>query len=289
MQKFNHSIAVVTGAGSGIGRALAVMLSEAGARVAISDIDQAGLNETFELIGSASDDSAGRHHQQILNVADKEAMFAYADTVQNQLGNANLIINNAGVALGTGSLQNTSLEEFEWLMSINFWGVLYGTKAFLPQLEQAEWGHVVNISSLFGLIGVPDQSAYNASKFAVRGMTEALRQELDLEQSSVSATSIHPGGIKTNIARNARLSENLSDQERASIQEKTDQFDVLARTTTDSAAQQILTGVIKNKRRVLVGGDAKLMDWVQRHMPNAYPTIFGKLLELTTGSKRPLV
>lgn len=279
--KFNKSVAVVTGAGSGIGRALAEQLGEASAIVAISDIDLKALAQTQEIL-EAKDVKV---HSQGLDVSNKEAVFDYADTIKAELGGANLVVNNAGVALASGSLSKTSIEEFEWLMNINFSGVLYGTKAFLAQLEQSQWGHIVNISSLFGLISVAEQSAYNASKFAVRGLSEALRQELDASQSNVSCTSIHPGGIKTNIVRNARMGKNLNEQQIHFAKEMTKSFDVLAKTTAESAARQILEGVVKNKRRVVVGADAQLMDVVQRLMPNAYPKIFNKLASIATKGK----
>ena len=189
MNKFKNATAVITGAGSGIGRALAISLASRGCHLALSDVDIKTLEETRNLISHY----AVKVSLSQLDVADKEAVFNYAQNVQTEFGSINLVINNAGVALSSGTFENTSLEEFEWLMSINFSGVLYGTKAFLPLLKQADWGHIVNISSLFGIIGVGGQSAYNASKFAVRGMTESLRQELDKTSPTVSCTSVHPG------------------------------------------------------------------------------------------------
>lgn len=277
MNKFMNATAVVTGAGSGIGRHLAIELAKRGANLAISDIDENGLADTAKLV-SKHDIHV---HSQTLNVADKEAMFTYAETVQREFDQINLVINNAGVGLNTGTFEHTTLEEFEWLMGINFSGVLYGTKAFLPALKQAEWGHIVNISSLFGIIGVPGQTAYNASKFAVRGMTEALRQELDETCPSVSCTSVHPGGVKTDIMRNSRDSEQpLEDASSLSFVSSAEEFDKIAKTTAESAAQQILKSVEKNKRRLLIGLDAKLLDWVQRHFPNGYPKVFGLLANL---------
>ena len=277
-RNFNQCIAVVTGAGSGIGRALALQLADAGATLAISDTNREALTETAEIVKSKN----AKVHSQVLDVADRDAVFDYAETIKSELGGANLVINNAGVVLASGSFKKTTIEEFEWLMNINFSGVLYGSKAFLPQLEEAQWGHIVNISSLFGLISSIEQSAYNSSKFAVRGLTESLRQELDHSPSNVSCTSIHPGGIKTNIARNARLGENLDEQQTSLTKKQAEMFEVLAKTTSESAAQQILTGVRKNKRRVVIGTDAKLMDAVQRLMPNAYPKVFNKIMNWVT-------
>lgn len=265
MNKFKQSTAVITGAGSGIGRQLAIQLAQHGANVAISDVNVEGLAETAKLIAHLPT----QVRQDKLDVSDKEAVFNYAQDLESDFGEINLVINNAGVGLSTGTFANTSIEEFEWLMSINFSGVLYGSKAFLPILHKAEWGHIVNISSLFGLMGVPGQSAYNASKFGVRGLTEALRQELDITSPTVSCTSVHPGGVKTNIARNSRTPDKHIEQNEIFLGDP-DDFDKLARTTADSAATQIIKAVEKNKRRLLIGADAKFLDWVQRHFPNGY-------------------
>ena len=254
MNKFNNSVAVITGAGSGIGRHLALKLASYGASLAISDINVDGLAETEVQATKLLKNVNARIVTSTLDVSNREAVFAYAEETKREFGSVNLVINNAGVALSSGTLSETSVDDFEWLMSINFSGVLYGTKAFLPVLEEAEWGHIVNISSLFGLIGVAEQAAYNASKFAVRGMTEALRQELETANSHISCTSIHPGGIKTQIAMNSRVSKPL-DSETEKLKEN---FEDLAITTPESAAEQILTSVLKNKRRLVLGKDAKV-------------------------------
>ena len=273
MNKFNNSVSVVTGAGSGIGRQLAIKLAEAGSSLAISDINIEGLAETEALAQKAG----AKVNARALDVADREAVFAYAEQTQKDFGTVNMVINNAGVGLSSGTLSETSVDDFEWLMSINFSGVLYGTKAFLPILEQAKWGHIVNISSLFGLIGVAEQSAYNASKFAVRGMTESLRQELEAADSHISCTSIHPGGVKTSIARNSRVTKELEPELIALKQD----FENLAMTSAESAAEQILNAVLCNKRRLVLGKDAKLLDWVQRHFPNHYQKIVNWFIQRT--------
>jgi len=192
-----NKVAAITGAGSGIGRALAIELSRRGASLALSDIDPAGLAETVSRCSSDVTVTS-----QTLDVAEKAVVFAWADTAAAEHGKINLIFNNAGVDLNA-TFEGASYDDFEWLMNINFWGVVHGTKAFLPHLKASGDGHVVNISSVFGLISIPGQSAYNAAKFGVRGFTDALRIELEIEPCGVSATTIHPGGVKTNIARSA--------------------------------------------------------------------------------------
>lgn len=272
MKNLKGKVAVITGAASGIGRSLALRLAGEGARLALSDVQEDGLAETARLARAAG---AADVHTERLDVADKEAFFAYADRVAAHFGAVHLVFNNAGVALGA-TVREMKLEDMEWLMGINFWGVVYGTKAFLPHLERAGEGHIVNVSSVFGIIGVPTQSAYNASKFAVRGFTEALRQELEIEGSKVSCSCVHPGGIKTNIARNARMSAGgaLGRDKQSSA----DNFDKVARTTADEAARVILDGVKANKRRILIGADAYAIDRVQR----SFPTLYQKALAIAT-------
>ncbi|MEE4249787.1 MAG: SDR family NAD(P)-dependent oxidoreductase [Alcanivoracaceae bacterium] len=274
MKSFRDRVAVITGAGSGIGRALAFQLGAAGCKLAISDINEAAVKQVAkELKANGHDVIADR-----LDVADREAFYAYADKVLNKFGSVNLVINNAGVALGS-TVEQTSYEDFEWLMGINFWGVVYGTKAFLPHLKNADQGHIVNISSVFGLIGVPSQSAYNAAKFAVRGFTESLRQELELEGSSVSCTSVHPGGIKTNIARNARMNDSVKNITGKTGESNVQDFEKMFRTTPEEAAATIIAGIRGNKRRVLIGADAVAIDTMQRLLPTSYQKL------LVTGQK----
>jgi len=275
MKSLHNRVAVITGAGSGIGRALAFELAAAGCKLALSDINETAVKQAAkELQDSGHEVIADR-----LDVADRDAFYAYADKVLEHFGEAHIVINNAGVAVGA-TVENTSYEDFEWLMGINFWGVVYGTKAFLPHLKKAEEGHIVNISSVFGLISVPSQSAYNAAKFAVRGFTEALRQELEIEGSSVSCTTIHPGGIKTNIARNARMNESSV---RAMTGKDVDgaraDFEKLFRTSPEDAAKAIIAGIRGNKRRVLIGGDAVAIDTMQRLLPTSYQML------MTSGQK----
>lgn len=254
-------VAIVTGAGSGIGRALAVALGREGAALALSDVDEAGLVETERQVGTLG----VRVTTERVDVADRAAVHAHAERVVADFGRVHLVVNNAGVALDA-RIADMRYEDLEWLFGINFWGVVHGTKAFLPHLLRAEEGHVVNVSSVFGLVGVPGQGAYNAAKFAVRGFTECLRQELELDGARVSATCVHPGGIRTNIVRNARM----AGQDQAALAAE---FDRVARTTPERAAAAILRGVRRNARRVLVGPDAYAIDWLQRLVPTGYQRI----------------
>ena len=277
MNKFHGSVAVITGAGSGIGRALSYQLAGAGARLAISDINPDNLEQTRAHIAETGVEVVATP----LDVANQTAVFNYAEVCRQQFGTVNLVINNAGVALSSGPVWSNSMDDFKWLMDINFYGVLSGTKAFLPILREADWGHIVNISSVFGLIGVPNQAAYNSSKFAVRGLTEAMRQELKIDGSKVSCTSVHPGGIKTNIARSARFveeSSGLSGQQREKVLAD---FDRLAMTTPEKAADKILKGVLKDKPRVLIGSDAWVIDRIQRWFPTLYPKFFSGFFQKT--------
>ena len=263
MDQLQGKVAAVTGAASGIGRALAVQLAGLGCEVAISDVDEAELEETRTRVAATGATVTATR----LDVADRAAVYAYADQVVRDHGRVHLVVNNAGVALGALAATMTQ-EDFEWLMGINFWGVMHGTRAFLPHLQRAGEGHIVNISSVFGIIGFPGNAAYNAAKFGVRGFTEALRMELELAPCGVSCTSVHPGGIKTNIARRSRVGD-LGVLGR-SREELDAEFDRAARTTPEEAARVIIDGIRRNKRRVLIGGDAWLIDIVQRLLPTGY-------------------
>ena len=267
MRDFRGRVAAITGAGSGIGRALAEELARQGAPLAVSDIDDAGLAGTVEQCERVGVKVTSQH----LDVAVRDDVYTWADRVVADHGTVNLIFNNAGVALGA-TVEAMSYEDFEWLMNINFWGVVYGTKAFLPHLKASGAGHIVNLSSVFGLISVPSQSAYNAAKFAVRGFTDTLRMELEIEGAEVSVTTVHPGGIKTNIARNARMDSSVStvagDPEKA-IRD----FERMFITTPERAAQQILTAVRRDRRRALIGPDAKVIDLISRMPPTLYQTV----------------
>ncbi len=256
IKTFEGRVAAITGAGSGIGRGLAEELARRGTHLALSDIDEVGLAETVGLVQGRG----VRVTSTRLDVADRDAVFAWAEAVAAEHGSVNLIFNNAGVAL-VAPIETMSHDDFEWLMNINFWGVVHGTNAFLPHLKAAGEGHVVNISSVFGLLAIPSQSAYNAAKFAVRGFTDCLRIELDVERCGVSATTVHPGGIKTNIVRAARVGDSrveIADQDYVA------NFEKAALTTPAAAANKILAAVEKNRRRTLIGADAVVFDLVSR-------------------------
>jgi short-subunit dehydrogenase len=251
MRTFDGKVSVITGAGSGIGRELALDLAARGAVLALSDKDEVGLLETAERCTARH---AREVHTEKLDVSDRGAMADYATGVATELGRVDAVFNNAGVALH-GDFEEMSYDELEWVMNINFWGVVNGTKEFLPHLIAGGEGHLVNISSLFGLMGMPGQSAYNASKFGVRGFTEALRMEMLVARHPVQVTTVHPGGIKTAIARNARTTASHDPRTVArTFDEK------LAKTSAEDAARTIVRGVLRNRPRIVVGTDAKLLD-----------------------------
>jgi len=275
MKDFKNKVAAITGAASGMGRTLALELARRGCHLSLSDVNEKGLSETAAMAGKLG----VKVTTAKVNVADRDAMFAWADQTARDHGKVNLIFNNAGVALGA-FVETVKPEDFEWIMGINFWGVVWGTQAFLPHLKKAGEGHVINTSSLFGLLSVPTQGTYNASKFAVRGFTEALRQELDMARCGVSATCVHPGGIRTNIARAAKMDESMHKATGGKTEEARAKFDkLLNATTAESAALQILRAVEGNQRRVLVGLDAKFLDKLVRVLGSWYQpliTLFAK-------------
>ncbi|WP_415237482.1 SDR family NAD(P)-dependent oxidoreductase [Sneathiella sp.] len=270
MMSFEGKVAAITGAGSGIGRALALGLASKGCSVSVSDINEAELAETVTLIAPYNVEV----RSDPLDVTDRNAVESLAASVVDQFGKVDFVFNNAGVAL-IDRVETVSYDDFEWLMNINFWGMVYGSKAFLPYFQQQGQGHIINVSSLFGLVAVPGQSAYNASKFAIRGFTDAMGQEL--KGTGIYATSVHPGGIKTNIVKNARFINPGSKHIKKSDMET--RFAKMARTTADQAAEVILKAVARKKKRVLIGGDARFLDIVQRLMPEKYPEFLSFVLK----------
>lgn len=268
MKNLNNKVVVITGAGSGIGRALAVNLAGKGARLALSDVNEAGLDETAAL---AKDAGAPDVQTAKLDVADREAFASYAAAVAEHFGQVNVVINNAGVALA-GDVVDLEYTDMDWIVGINFWGVVHGTKEFLPHLIASGEGHVVNLSSLFGLLAMPGQSAYNATKFAVRGFTEALREEMLIAGHNVGVTSVHPGGIKTAIARSARVS---AKEDKAATAKLFDEK--LAKMTPERAAEIIVKGIVKNQARVLVGLDAHALHNFQKFTGSRYEDVVALL------------
>ena len=264
----SKNVAVVTGAASGIGRALVLRLAqEKIGGIAISDVNEAGLNETASMIERASTPAS----VHVVDLSKLEEVQRLAEEVVQRHGYATHLINNAGVGL-LGTFEQISLEDFHWLMGINFWGVVYGCKVFLPILRQQERAHIVNVSSVFGLIAPEEQSAYCSSKFAVRGFSESLRHEL--AGSNVSVSSVHPGGIKTNIARSARLGAGTPKEWK---ERGANFFDKVARTTPQAAAEVIVNGIKANNPRILIGTDAYLISAFSRVFPRRYLGIIERI------------
>lgn len=263
MASFNHSVAVITGAASGIGKSLAQRLAQQGIALALIDKDIQGLEQLQSKLTEYS--VLTTIHK--LDVSDAKAFIELAIKVSQQHGRIDLLFNNAGVSL-IDSVENQSIEDFQWVMNINFWGVVNGTHAFLPHLKKSPNAHIVNVSSLFGLLSAPLQSAYNASKHAVKGFTESLKMEM--AGSNVHVHCVHPGGIKTNITNSAKISTNSISRNQV-----IDDFNKLAKTSADDAAEAILAGLKSNKRRILIGKDAWLLDKIARWFPNSYEKILG--------------
>jgi NADP-dependent 3-hydroxy acid dehydrogenase YdfG len=263
VKTLDDKVVVITGAGSGIGRALARNLARRGSLLALSDVDEAGLAETVAQVERLG----ARVRSDRLDVSDRDAFARYALDVVQEFGRVNVVVNNAGVALA-GDFNDLEYTDIDWIIGVNLWGVVHGTKEFLPHLIASGDGHVVNLSSLFGLVSMPGQSMYNATKYAVRGMTEALREEMLIAGHPVGVTAVHPGGIKTAIARNARVSAKENKEETARL------FDEkLAKMTPERAAEIIVHGILKNRARVLVGIDAHAVHHVAKLLGSRYQDV----------------
>ena len=282
MKQLRGRVAAITGAGSGIGRALALELAHEGCHLALSDINPESLADTAGLLPDNVTVTT-----TVLDVADRQAWIEWAQAVVDSHGQVHLIINNAGVALSAPA-ETTPLTDFRWVMDINFWGVVYGTQAFLPYLRASGRDHVVNISSLFGLIGVPTQAAYCAAKFAVRGFTESLRMELDIERDGVSATCVHPGGVATAIARSGKVAvdvEKLTGKTPERMRRMSERM--IQTTSPTAAARAIIAGVKKDARRVVIGPDARMLDKIARLLGAGYQWMITRRMRTAAGWSKP--
>ena len=275
MTAISGSAAAVTGAASGIGRALALELAKRGCDLALADRDEAGLQTLAAEIGR---DGARKVSVHKVDVGEPGQIKDFATAAIAAHPSLNILINNAGVAL-LGTFAEVDQAQMEWLININFWGVVHGTRAFLPHLSEQRAAHIVNVSSIFGIIAPPGQTAYCAAKFAVRGFSESLRHELAVANSPVKVSVVHPGGIATNIARNARSGGGVDNARRA---ESLDRFDAMAKKSPAAAAVRIIEGIEKNQPRILIGSDARFMDLLQRFRPSTYWAVLAKRLEKMT-------
>ncbi len=273
MKNLNARVAVITGAGSGIGRAISILLAEEGCHLAIADINQEGLMETLRQI-----EKPGRKiSTHLLDVSNLKDMTAFCNDVLKIHGDVHLLINNAGVAVNDLVVDGL-IEDFEWIMGINFWGVVYGCKLFLPQMLKTDRAHIVNISSIFGLAGIPSQATYCSTKFAVRGFTESLRSEL--MDTHVSVSCVHPGGVATNIEKKARFRKSFDG---STHEELTRTVEKLAFNSPEQAAQIILKGIKANKEKIVIGSDAYFVDIITR----LFPVFYSRILRVIFKPLRP--
>lgn len=261
MNNAKNKVVVISGAASGIGRELALQLAQKGAKLALSDINAETLDETIKLLPAGVEAKA-----YIVDMSKREAVFAHAAEVARDFGTAHWVFNNAGATV-VGTIEHLTIEEIEWQLNINLWGVIYGTKAFLPMLLAQREGVIVNISSIFGLIGFPAQGAYNIAKFGVRGLTECLWSEL--KGTGVSAVCVHPGGIKTNIGRTGRISDHAGEFEAEQAKKVGDWLI----TPPADCARDIIQGVEAGKSRIITGFRSSTVFWLARLLPNHYPLI----------------
>ena len=263
--KFKNKKILITGAASGIGKSLAEEFAKEGSTLILSDIDSHKLKDFVTELKSSGADASGYE----ANVSDYKNMIDFSNLILKKHNYIDVLINNAGINL-MDTIENGDIDEFENLMAINFWGVVYGVNVFLPTLIQRDEAYIVNISSILGLMSIPGQAAYNSSKAAVKAYTEALKMEL--ADSSINVSSVHPGGVKTDIAINARIGNNISEETKIRLIK---QFDKLSYTTSKSASRSIIKGMRKRKRRIIIGVDAKIADILIRIFPGSYEKILG--------------
>ena len=280
MKSFVGKVIAITGAGSGLGRAMAMQLAEQGAQLSLSDLNAQGLEETKALCNMAA---GARISATTIDVRDESQLALWAEQTQAEFGVIDALINNAGVSLNA-CVDDTSIDNYRWVMDINFWGMLIGTKIFLPFIRQSNHGHIVFISSVYGMMGGVDQSAYASSKFAIRGFAESLRQELQLTDPNITITCAHPAGLKTNFMENARFGQRVG-YTKSDEQLKKDFSESLAVTSPEQAAKAILAGMLKEKSRLLVGRDAKFFfDPLIRLFPTRYGSIVSWVVHRLTRS-----
>jgi short-subunit dehydrogenase len=273
MTAIRGAAAAVTGAASGIGRALALELAARGCDLALADRDEAGLQAVAAEIAKAHARKVSVHR---VDVAEPGEIADFAQAAIAAHPGLNIVVNNAGVAL-LGQFNEIDQAQMDWLMNINFWGVVHATRAFLPHLSRQREAHIVNLSSIFGIIAPPGQTAYAAAKFAVRGFSESLRHELQMAASPIKLSVVHPGGVATNIARNSRTGVGMTDNARRA--QSIERFETVARTTPTAAAQRIIAGIEKNQPRILIGNDARFMDLLQRLRPGTYWAVLARRIE----------
>jgi short-subunit dehydrogenase len=273
MTAIRGAAAAVTGAASGIGRALALELSARGCDLALADRDEAGLQTVAAEIAKAHSRKVSVHR---VDVSEPGQIADFAQAAVSAHPGLNIVVNNAGVAL-LGQFNEIDQAQMDWLMNINFWGVVHATRAFLPHLGLQPEAHIVNLSSIFGIIAPPGQTAYAAAKFAVRGFSESLRHELQIAKSPIKLSVVHPGGVATNIARNSRTGVGMTDNARRA--QSIERFDSFAKTTPAAAALRIIQGIENNAPRILIGNDARFMDLLQRLRPGTYWSVLGRRIE----------
>ena len=273
MTAIRGAAAAVTGAASGIGRALAIELAARGCDLALADRDEAGLASVAAEIGRTGSQKVSVHR---VDVSEQGQIANFAQAAVSAHPGLNIVVNNAGVTL-LGQFSEIDQAQMDWLMNINFWGVVRSTRAFLPHLARQREAHIVNLSSIFGIIAPPGQTAYAASKFAVRGFSESLRHELQMAASPVKLSVVHPGGVATNIVRNSRTGVGITDNERRA--QAVEWFDTAAKTTPAAAALRIIKGIETNAPRILIGTDARLMDLLQRFRPGTYWAVLARRFE----------
>jgi short-subunit dehydrogenase len=273
MTALRGAAAAVTGAASGIGRALALELAARGCDLALADRDEAGLQTVAAEIGRAHSQKVTVHR---VDVSEPKQIEEFAQAATSAHPGLNIVVNNAGVAL-LGQFSEIDQAQMDWLMNINFWGVVHSTRAFLPHLSRQREAHIVNLSSIFGIIAPPGQTAYAAAKFAVRGFSESLRHELEMAASPIRLSVVHPGGVATNIARNSRTGVGMTDNARRA--QSIERFDSVAKTTPAAAALRIIQGIEKNAPRILIGNDARFMDLLQRFRPATYWAALARRIE----------